>query len=86
MKLDRYTTGVPKYKVLRHQPDGSYVEVDPWECFVLKRRDMNTLTALDAYAGSAEANGDVELADEVERLIVDWTRLNRSNKDEKMPD
>lgn len=109
MKLDRYSTGVPRFRVFRlvegetnplnvvrdSEPgrqvirgeDGAiWAEVDPWECFVLKRRDAFTQDALRAYAGSAEAAGQQETCDQVMRLIGDWGRLIADRGDQKIPD
>jgi len=90
MKLDRYSTGIPKFKVSRLEIDENgnqhYVEVDPWECFVLKRRDCNTHDALVAYAASAKRTGQQETAEEVERLIRDWRSLSGALNDTKEPD
>lgn len=104
MKLDRYDTGVPKFRVFRHvehPEDGApprgvrsfstdegeaYMEVDPWECFVLKRRDTIARFMLAFGSVAAKMLGDDEYGDHLFRLGREWrTRTARLN-DGKMPD
>lgn len=106
MQLDRYSTGIPRFLVYRHQPeeqagvctaspildviqDGSgniYREVDPWECFVLKRRDKYSLFALFGYITAAWINRDHETSKHVRRLAADWQELTQRQDDAKTPD
>jgi hypothetical protein len=89
MRLDRYTGERPKFLVFRRLdagtvvPDGiifmrgedggTYYEVSPFDCFVLKKHDRNTPAALHAYARSAFAYGDFRLSEDTARLALEWT-------------
>lgn len=104
MKLDRYSTGIPRFRVFRHvertedgaPPPGvrsfetdegeAYMEVDPWECFVLKRRDCFSETGLLGYADAALALGQRETAGQIKRLRRDWLDLTAERGDGKIPD
>ena len=72
MRLDRYTGQEPKFKVLRRQPDGTYSEVPAFDCFVMKRQDINTPDGLMAYADAALRHGDQELNADMMRLAYEW--------------
>lgn len=82
MRLDRYSGQEPRFRVQRRQEDGTYRDVNPWDCFVLKRKDMNAVPALEAYALSADDLGDEDLAADVTRLASEWG----ASKDAKVPD
>lgn len=69
MRLDRYIGEQPKFKVMRRQPDGSYQEMPPFDYFVLALKDQFTPAALEAYANQARAFGDLELNEDVRRLM-----------------
>jgi hypothetical protein len=90
MKLDRYlepAPAAPKYRVFKTKPDGSLGdEADPWDCFVIKRKDLNSDDALTAYASSAFKYGDEELANDVCRLRDEWRRDRIAKGDAKLPD
>jgi hypothetical protein len=95
MRLCRYSGQKPKFLVFRRLDKGkppkdadtfnvdgqTYVAVEPFDCFVLKKQDRNTLSALAGYEGAASMNGDRELAADVNRLRTDW-----KGAAEKMPD
>jgi hypothetical protein len=109
MKLDRYSTGVPRFRVfrlvegetnpmnvvrrsepgrqvIRGEDRRVWAEVDPWDCFVLKRRDAFSEDGLRGYACSAFAAGQSETAEQVERLRSDWLDLTQRRGDAKIPD
>jgi hypothetical protein len=95
MRLDRYSGQPFRFQVFRRVDDAArgevevngawYERVDPDECFVLKRRDANSMAALVGYAASAELK-DPELARDVERLTTEWTRQTAQLQDRKQPD
>ncbi len=89
MKLDRYQEPavMPKYRVFKTKPDGTLgEEADCRDCFVIKRRDLNSDDALSAYASSAFKYGDEELANDVTRLRDEWRASRIANGDAKLPD
>jgi hypothetical protein len=109
MELDRYSTGIPRFRVFRHVeettnplnvlrdlPPGREVvrdldgrlwaEVDPWECFVLKRRDMFTKYALSGYVSGATLHQAYQTGMQVIQLLSDWQKLTSERNDEKLPD
>jgi hypothetical protein len=86
MKLDRYSTGIPRFRVLRLQPDGSYAEVDPWEVFVIKRRDEFSDAALSGYAARAYRAHEQETGEQVDRLRAEWAAKTADLGDAKIPD
>jgi len=82
MRLNRYTGGDEKFKVMRLQPDGSYKEMPAFDYFVVALKDWNAVPALSAYADSAGVTGDYELRDDMRRL----TREAANRPDRKYPD
>jgi hypothetical protein len=98
MRLVRYTGWPPKFLVYRRLepgqkmpagvrfipgPEGSaYYEVNPEDCFVMKRQDVNSVAALMAYAQNAFAMCDFELSQDMTRLAVEWT----ASPGQKTPD
>lgn len=71
MRLDRYTGDTEgKFSIIENKNNGRIVHInDPIDDFiVLKLKDINTASALKAYAISAKENGDLELADDIFRL------------------
>ncbi len=67
-------------------PTGRLEEVPARDCFVLKRQDVFGRLALAAYATTACAKGEVDLADDVSILLVDWDNTSRMRDDAKIPD
>jgi hypothetical protein len=89
MKLDRYADPPrpPKYRVFKVSENGSISdEVDPQDCFVIKRRDLNSDDALTGYASSSFKYGDEELANDVTRLRDEWRASRIAKGDAKLPD
>lgn len=106
MKLDRYDTGIPKFRVFRHveppaekvipntesgalirDDDGRwYREVDPLECFVLKRRDLIGRFMVAFGSLAAALLGDREYSEDLMRLSGDWDERTTELGDSKMPD
>lgn len=89
MKLDRYKDPpmMPKYRVFKTKPDGTLGdEADYRDCFVIKRRDLNSDDALTAYAISSEKYGDEELMNDVMRLRDEWRAERIAKGDSKLPD
>lgn len=71
MRLDRYTGEEKgKYSIIENRKGGKIVNIgDPIDdFFVIKLKDINSREALLTYAAAARANGDDELAIDVERL------------------
>jgi len=74
MRLDRFkndpTEMRGKYSIIENRNGGRIVHNgDPIDdFFVIKLKDINAEAGLLAYAASARANGDAELADDVQRL------------------
>lgn len=64
----------------------AYTEVDPWECFVLKRRDRYSPFAIFGYVIAAWVYRDGETADQVSQLAQEWHQLTEKNNDIKAPD
>lgn len=66
---------------------GKYIELagvgSPDEAFVVKLKDINSPAALGGYAGSCNANGDSELADDV---ILLTNRAGKNSPFCKNPD
>src|SRR5215217_4446508 len=105
MKLDRYSTKVPKFRVFRHagttasvdeiippgRPDhailqgenGIYVEVDPWECFVLKRRDIIARFMIGFGSITAQLLGDKDYGKDLDRLLAEWQAKSINKTDSK---
>jgi hypothetical protein len=71
---------------IRDEEGQLWAQVDPWECFVLKRRDAFVQEALRAYAHAAEAAGQQEAHDGIMRLARHWERRTRERGDEKLQD
>lgn len=64
----------------------AYVEVNPWECFVLKRRDLYVTMALFGYMRAAWIQGDTETTEQVGQLLRDWHGQTLRQEDAKVPD
>lgn len=104
MKLDRYDTGIPKFRVFRHVEEGNpipsgtqvrtirdedgraWAEVDPLECFVLKRRDLIGRFMVAFGSLAAALLGDREYSEDLMRLSGDWDERTTELGDSKMPD
>lgn len=103
MKLDRYSTGVPKFRVfrldegepsplgaqvhiLRDEEGRTWTEVDPWDCYVLKRRDVIARLMITFASQAASILGDAEYGMHLSRLANEWTLRTAERSDSKMPD
>ncbi len=92
MRLDRFSGQAPKYRVLRRldetpaQKDEveileryghAYREVEPYECFVLKRGDINAPAAIKAYAESVlSTSGDIQYYNDLMRMCTFFSNVN----------
>jgi hypothetical protein len=82
MRLDRYAGEEPKFKILRRQPDGSYVEVPAFDYFVLALKDKYAHEAIRVYASEAFKDRNLEYGYDVARLHLEAM----SRDDIKTPD
>jgi len=63
-----------------------YGEIDPWECFVLKRRDKIARLMIAFGAICATIIGDPEYGALLSRLGDEWGARTDERGDSKMPD
>lgn len=73
-------------RVIRDADGRWYREVDPWECFVLKRRDVTARLMVTFGAMAASILGDAEYGAHLRRLAEEWTKRTEERLDSKMPD